>query len=203
MILGSIRYAMVNVLCKIVNKVNLKRHGVVIPSDLRINGVLRLSKKHTQGKILFGHNVVINSSWKANPSGGGQTKTLLTVGTQGNLKIGNNCGISNSTIVCQKSIVIEDNVNIGVNSIIYDTDMHSIDYIYRMQKPDTHIKQKPVIIKEGAWIGGHSIILKGVTIGRHAVVAAGSVVTRNIPDDEVWGGNPATKIRELKDDINV
>lgn len=128
---------------------------------------------------------------------GGQGRTLFTIGKEGKLKIGNNCGISNSTIVCQNSVVLEDNVNIGVNSVIYDTDMHSVDYINRMEKPDIHVKTRPVIIKEGAWIGGHSIILKGVIIGKHSVVAAGSVVTKCIPDNELWGGNPARYIRKI------
>ena len=66
-----------------------------------------------------------------------------------------------------------------------------------MQRPDTHIKTKPILIKEGAFIGAQSIILKGVTIGKHSVVGAGSVVTKDIPDGEIWGGNPAVFIRKV------
>ena len=57
--------------------------------------------------------------------------------------------------------------------------------------------------KHGAWIGedvfigAHSIILKGVTIGARSIVGAGSVVTKDIPADEVWAGNPAKCIRKL------
>lgn len=49
--------------------------------------------------------------------------------------------------------------------------------------------------EDGAFIGGNSIILKGVKIGKNSVVGAGSVVTRDIPDGEIWAGNPARKIR--------
>ena len=45
------------------------------------------------------------------------------------------------------------------------------------------------------WIGARSIILKGVTIGKGAVIAAGSVVTRDVPENEIWGGVPAKLIR--------
>ena len=41
-----------------------------------------------------------------------------------------------------------------------------------------------------------SIILSGVTIGTGAIIAAGSVVTKDVPSCEIWGGNPARKIRD-------
>ena len=55
---------------------------------------------------------------------------------------------------------------------------------------------EPVVIKDGVFIGAGCTILKGVTVGEKAIVAAGSVVTRDIPDGEIWGGNP---VRYLKD----
>lgn len=63
--------------------------------------------------------------------------------------------------------------------------------------PDTHIKTDAVTIKEGAFIASHCIILKGVTVGRRAVVGAGSVVTKDVPDDEVWAGNPARFVKRV------
>ncbi|WP_262710533.1 acyltransferase [Dinghuibacter silviterrae] len=53
----------------------------------------------------------------------------------------------------------------------------------------------PVKIGDNVFIGMDSIILKGVTIGSNVVVAAGSVVARDIPDNQIWGGNPAKFIR--------
>lgn len=195
--IGIVKLKIGNMLNNIINTALLRWYKISIPVDLKINGLLRLAKSRNHGDIIIGKNVVINSSWKSNPSGGGQTRTLFTVGKNGKLIIGNNCGISNSTIVCQNSVVLEDNVNIGVNSVIYDTDMHSVEYEYRISRQDEHIKISPVVIKEGAWIGGHSIILKGVTIGCHSVIAAGSVVSKDIPNNELWGGNPAKKIRDI------
>ena len=55
----------------------------------------------------------------------------------------------------------------------------------------------PVTIGNNVFIGTNAIILKGVTIGDNAIVGAGSVVTRDIPSNEVWGGNPAKKIMTL------
>ena len=58
----------------------------------------------------------------------------------------------------------------------------------------------PVTIKDYVFIGPRAIILPGVTIGKGAVVAAGAVVTKDIPDFEIWGGVPAKKIsdRQIK-----
>lgn len=54
----------------------------------------------------------------------------------------------------------------------------------------------PITIEDHAFIGAHSIILKGVTIGKCSIVGAGSVVTHNIPEHEIWAGNPAKFIRK-------
>lgn len=52
-------------------------------------------------------------------------------------------------------------------------------------------------IKDNAFIGAHSIILKGVTIGEKSIIGAGSVVARDVPDGEIWAGNPAKFIKNI------
>lgn len=49
---------------------------------------------------------------------------------------------------------------------------------------------------EDVWLGCNVIVLKGVRIGNGAVVAAGAVVTKSIPDNEIWAGVPAKRISE-------
>ena len=56
---------------------------------------------------------------------------------------------------------------------------------------------KPVHIGNDVWVGGSAIILPGVTVGNNVIIAAGSIVTKNIPDNVVVGGNPAKIIKEL------
>ena len=58
-------------------------------------------------------------------------------------------------------------------------------------------KTTPVYIGEGVFIGACSIVTKGVSIGKHSVVGAGSVVTHDIPEEEIWAGNPARFIKKL------
>ena len=52
-------------------------------------------------------------------------------------------------------------------------------------------------IGDNVWIGGSAVIVPGVTIGNNVVVAAGAVVTKDVPDNVVVGGNPAKIIKEL------
>lgn len=147
------------------------------------------------GSITLGNNVSVNSHRIADPIGG-DCKTIFVTTGSGIIKTGNNVGISNAVFFASNNITIEDEVCIGAGSKIYDTNFHSI-YPNERLNGNTNVKTAPVIIKKKAFIGGHCIILKGVTIGEGAVVAAGSVVSKNIPDYEVWGGNPACFIKKI------
>jgi putative colanic acid biosynthesis acetyltransferase WcaF len=55
--------------------------------------------------------------------------------------------------------------------------------------------RRPIILRDGCWLGARSTICPGVTIGTGAVAAVGSVASRDIPPYEVWAGNPATYVR--------
>lgn len=56
---------------------------------------------------------------------------------------------------------------------------------------------QPVEIKNNVFIGCNTIICKSIVVGENSVIGAGSVVTRDIPANEVWAGNPA-KFLKLK-----
>ena len=66
---------------------------------------------------------------------------------------------------------------------------------------DSSFKTEFGKIKVGnnSFIGCNVTILRGVTIGNNCVIGAGSVVTKNVPDGEVWAGNPAKFIKKSKD----
>lgn len=177
------------------NIIVLKRKDVKISNDLYISGRIYIHGK--KGGIIIGDGVTIHSSENVNPTSGVNHTHLRTEGI-GKIIIGNHVGISHANITSFDSINIEDHVLIGSGVKIWDTDFHSIEYKDRIQKPDTKICSSPINIKEGAFIGACSIILKGVTIGKYSVVGAGSVVTKNIPDYEVWAGNPARYVKKLR-----
>lgn len=177
------------------NYIIMKYRRVQFEQFPKSSGRIRIyGGKH---QIIMGSGVRINSSVRANPIGGMDSTLLAIKSSEASIIIGNNVGISNSALVAANRIVIEDDVMIGGSCKIYDTDFHSLEYDYRLERPDSHVKSKPIRIKKGAFIGAHSIILKGVTVGEKSIVGAGSVVTHDIPDGEIWGGNPAVYIRKI------
>ena len=58
---------------------------------------------------------------------------------------------------------------------------------------------KDVYIGENVWIGAGVIIVPGVRIGKNTVIGGGSVVTKDIPDNEVAVGNPCRTLREISE----
>lgn len=150
------------------------------------------------GSCLIGSNLRMNNGIVGNPIGNYNRCTIF-VDKGAKLILGLNLGISQAAIVCHTSITIGNNVKIGGGVSIYDTDFHSLDYLLR-NNPLTDTKNKcklPVVIMDNVFIGANSTILKGVTVGQNSIVGACSVVTKSIPSNEIWAGNPAKYIKSI------
>ncbi len=179
------------------NQRMIREYRMICATPPVINGRLHvgLFADTWQGRIVFGKNVVINSSFASNPVGGVQTAFVLK-GAEAVLELQDGVGISNAMFGVRERITVGAHTNIGAGAKIFDTDFHSLDYEERMA--DVNIPSAPVTIGAGVFIGGGAIILKGVTIGERAVIGAGAVVARDVPADEVWAGNPAKCVKQLK-----
>lgn len=186
-------YKIINFPNVIYNMLILKYRHVQYGRNFKISGRIYLVSNTSDG-IVVGNDVRINSSPRSNPIGG-DTRTILFAKGTGKIRIGNGCGISNATLFASELIVIGDQVYIGGGTKIYDSDFHWLDFKKRINEHGC--ASSPVVIKDGAFIGAHCIILKGVTIGEKSIVGAGSVVTKSIPDGEIWGGNPSRFIRKI------
>lgn len=57
---------------------------------------------------------------------------------------------------------------------------------------------KKIVVKSGAWIGADTITMPGVTIGNGVVVGAGSLVTKDLEDNAIYLGRPASLYRKLE-----
>lgn len=145
----------------------------------------------------IGPNFTMNNREYANPIGRFKPCSIIVSG-KGRLNIGKNVGMSSSGIVCHDTIKIGDNVQLGGNVIIYDTDFHSLDADDRKNpsQDKKNTRTDPVIIEDNVFIGSHTTILKGVHIGSNSVIGACSLVTKSVPENEIWAGNPARRIRK-------
>lgn len=175
----------------------LKGNGVKFNSSLVCNGIPQIDV-HRTATFTIGNACIINSGLVYNPIGR-YTPSFFMVRENATLKIGNNVGISSAALICQKEIIIDDNVKIGGGVCIYDTDFHSLNPSLRLDNnaDQQDKKSNAVHIKSNVFIGAHSTILKGVTIGENAIIGACSVVARDVPDNEIWAGNPARFIKDL------
>lgn len=97
------------------------------------------------------------------------------------IKIGNHCSISH-------------NVRVYTQTTVADSDFST----------SKESKYGSVFFEDYCWVGANVFINPGITVGKNSVVGANSVVTKNIPPNEIWGGVPARLIRKKaqKSEIN-
>lgn len=124
-------------------------------------------------------------------------------------KIGNNCNI-NCHVLVENDVKIGDNVTIkpGVqiwDGITLEDDVFvgpnvtfTNDLFPKSKNKDFTLVK--TLVKKGASIGANSTILAGITIGENALIGAGSVVTKDIPENEIWVGNPAKFLKKINND---
>lgn len=157
------------------------------------HAIISISPK---ANVSIGKAFIVNSGPE---SGIGTTMSKITVADGATLEIGDFVGISSTTILIKKSLTIGHHVNIGGGSFITDSNFHSTDWHDRADRRQDvqNAKTDPIVIGDYVFIGARCMILKGVTIGEKSIIAAGSVVTKDIPDNELWGGNPAKFIKKL------
>jgi acetyltransferase-like isoleucine patch superfamily enzyme len=149
-----------------------------------------------KGHFFIGKHFEMINTTKGNPIGRTQRCSFF-VDKGATIRIGDRVGISSAAFFAQTSIIIGNDVKIGGGVCIYDTDFHSVNPELRKDRVKDRQNQKmlPVEIKDNAFIGAHSTILKGSIIGKNSVIGACSVVTKSVPDNEIWAGNPAHFIR--------
>ena len=84
-------------------------------------------------------------------------------------------------------------ITIGSNAII-TTGTCILSHFYSTKDHKFYLGK--VNIGDNVFIGMNTLIVNAVNIGNNAVIGAGSIVTCDIPENEIWGGNPARFIRK-------
>lgn len=156
-----------------------------------------INLSHDRNNIQIGKNTYIRGELTVYPHAG-------------KIKIGEYCYVGENTRIWSgASITIGNNVLISHNVDIHDCNDHPLNPIDRHEhykkiitighpQKMVGLNEKPIVIKDNAWIGFDSIILKGVTIGEGAIVAAGSVVTKDVKPYTVVAGNPAKFVKMIE-----
>ncbi len=145
--------------------------------------------RYPNSEIRIGSNCRFRSNPTSNLIGVNHRCIISTLNDDAKITIGKNCGFSGVVIGSFKEISISDNVIVGANCLITDSDWHPLDP--RAGNP------KPVTIGANVWVGYGSIIMKGVSIGENSVIGAGSVVVKDLPPNVVAAGNPCKIIKEF------
>lgn len=183
--------------------------GLPYDSTWRVNGrayVCRntwiLRKLHPEiikGEITIGKYFQCNNKITSNSVGIFQPCFFNVSASASKIIIGDNVGISGSTINATTTITIGNNTIIGSGCLITDSDSHPILASER-NIPDwyKYTKSAPIVIGNNVFIGARSIVLKGVFIGDGAVIGAGSVVTKDVPANVIVAGNPAKIIKMIE-----
>lgn len=113
---------------------------------------------------------------------------------ENDVKIGDNVTIKPGVQIWD-GVTLEDNVFIGPNVTFTN------DLIPRSkQYPEAFAK---TVVKKGASIGANATIIAGNTIGENALIGAGSVVTKEVPANTVWFGNPANQKGTIDEKGNI
>lgn len=113
------------------------------------------------------------------------------------IKLGEGSGIGAGCSI-PTGVSIGDNVMMGIDILMF-TNEHRHDDINVPMGKQGRTEVEPIVIGDDVWIGSRSLIMKGVTIGHGAIIAAGSVVTKDVPPYEIWGGNPARFLKSRLD----
>ena len=120
---------------------------------------------------------------------------IRPIGKANNIYIGSKTFINTEVrFGCPNSTIrIGDKCLIGPR-VSFETVNHTV-HLDEFGNRDMYTKE--INIEKNVWIGCGSIILQGVTIGEGSVIAAGSVVNKNVPPNQLYGGVPARFIRSL------
>jgi len=120
---------------------------------------------------------------------------MVKFGDGSQIRIGDNSGLGRNTSILGGPVTIGNYVLIGPNVLIYrgNHNYYRTDIPIRMQGIS---EGESLEICDDVWIGTNVIILRGChRIGKGSIIGAGAVVTKDIPDYTIAGGNPAKILR--------
>lgn len=181
------------------NRIRLYSHRIKYGNNCNLFNSVYL---RNEGCISIGDNFLLTSGGGYNPLCR-NIKGAIVADKDAIIRIGNHVHVSSPCIWARKSIVIGNDVKIGGDTIIIDSDAHSLNFLDRRFDRDEDDSRnacsREVVIGNDVLIGTRCLILKGVHIGDRTIIGAGSVVVCDIPEDSIAVGNPCKVIRKINE----
>ena len=172
--------------CEPMFKAQCKKYGSRLRTDSHMHWV------QGAGDIIVGDDVWFDGRVTITFAARFADHPVLEVGDH--TAIGHNCEFR-----IGKQITIGRNCNLSGSIILMDSNGHPGDPQLRCagRAPDSE-DVRPIVIRDGVWIGLRCIIFPGVRIGEGSIVSAGSIVRTHVPPYSVVAGNPARVMFRLK-----
>jgi len=147
------------------------RSGTVIYSGVKIGD-----------HVTFGHNVMV----RENVTVGNRTKLGTNVAIDGRSTIGSHVSVQTGVYICTYSTV-EDSVFLGP-CCVFTNDKYVSQKKFRLVGPT---------VRRGASVGANALLFPGIIVGEGALVGSQAMVNRDVPPRTIYGGVPATKMRDV------
>lgn len=157
----------------------------------------------TASRLVIDREVTVGDRVRVNLRGGqvtigagSQVRRFVTINAGGVLTVGPRCVLSQGLYVhCTDAVTIGADSILGENVTVADSNHVRTD----VGEPIHHaVTSQPVRVGSNVWVGASALIAAGVTIGDQCVIGGGSVVTTDVPDWWLAGGNPARALRRLE-----
>jgi len=114
------------------------------------------------------------------------------------ITLGNNVGLGKNFKILNRILIVQDDLMMG-EDVLFLGGEHKFDRLDIPMGCQGSLEKAPLEIGSDVWIGARVTVLSGCKrIGKGSVVGACSVLTKDVPDYAVVGGNPAKVIRFRK-----
>lgn len=159
----------------------IKAIGGSVGPHIRVRGGIPYLRN--DGRLMVGRHVRLRNE---------PNRIRLRTSDEGAIVLGNEVSL-NTGVQIYSAVLVEvgDGSRVGDNVALFDTSFHAVH-------EDQTAMPRPILIGRNVWIGRNAIILPGVSIGDHSVIAAGSVVFNSVPAGQLWRGNPAVFVKNVR-----
>lgn len=121
---------------------------------------------------------------------GSRVQRDVVFGNGKDISLGDNSQIGFRNVLYVNKLTIGNDVIIGPNVTFIGSNHRYDDKNIPIRKQGV-VDKGEIIINDDVWIGAGAIILPGIKIGRGSIIAAGAIVTKDVPEYAIVGGNPA------------